>query len=210
MKETNEKIENNVVVLSGKVISKRFSHELNDQGFYVFNLEVTRLSEKTDIIPIMVSEKLENFEDIKEGMYIKVKGEYRSYDKHSENKNRLLLSVFVKEIEWIKEKNIEETDYNSISLIGYICKDVIYRKTPFRREIADILLAVNRPYGKSDYIPCITWGINAKWASAFAVGTKVEAYGRIQSREYKKRISDTESETRVAYEVSIKEIEKID
>lgn len=210
MKETNEKIENNVVVLSGKVISKKISHEVYGESFYLFDLEVSRLSGKTDIIPIMVSERLENFEDIKEGMYIKMKGEFRSYNKHDGSKNLLILSVFVRKIEWVQEENLEEEENNSITLIGYTCKNVIYRKTPRNRDVSDILLAVNRAYGKSDYIPCIAWGRNAIWSSALQVGTKVEILGRIQSREYEKRISDTESEKRVTYEVSIIRIEKID
>ena len=134
------------------------------------------------------------------GEYIMVHGQFRSYNRHEEQKNRLVLSVFVREISFMEEEP-DGTKTNSIWLDGYICKEPIYRKTPLGREIADLLLAVNRPYGKSDYIPCI-------YASGFEVGEHVQLLGRIQSREYVKRISDTETEKRVAYEVSVSKLEK--
>ena len=142
-----------------------------------------------------------------EGLYIMVHGQFRSYNRHEEQKNRLVLSVFVREISFMEEEP-DGTKTNSIWLDGYICKEPIYRKTPLGREIADLLLAVNRPYGKSDYIPCICWGRNARYASGFEVGEHVQLLGRIQSREYVKRISDTETEKRIAYEVSVSKLEK--
>ena len=136
-----------------------------------------------------------------------IRDRFRSYNRHEEQKNRLVLSVFVREISFMEEEP-DGTKTNSIWLDGYICKEPIYRKTPLGREIADLLLAVNRPYGKSDYIPCICWGRNARYASGFEVGEHVQLLGRIQSREYVKRISDTETEKRVAYEVSVSKLEK--
>ena len=135
-------------------------------------------------------------------------GQFRSYNQHGEKKNRLVLSVFVREIAFVEEE-WDGAKTNTILLDGYICKQPIYRKTPLGREIADLLLAVNRPYGKSDYIPCICWGRNARFASGFEVGEHVQVLGRIQSREYVKKLSETESEKRVAYEVSVSKLECI-
>ena len=143
------------------------------------------------------------------GEYIMVNGQFRSYNRHEEQKNRLILSVFVREVEFISEEP-DGAKTNSVLLDGYICKQPIYRKTPLGREIADLLLAVNRPYGKSDYIPCICWGRNARYASAFEVGEHVQVLGRIQSREYVKRLSETETEKRTAYEVSVSKLECMD
>ena len=136
----------------------------------------------------------------------KVSGQFRSYNRHEEQKNRLILSVFVREVSFVEDE-IEGAKTNSILLDGYICKAPIYRKTPLGREIADLLLAVNRPYGKSDYIPCICWGRNARYAAGFDVGTHIQVLGRIQSREYVKKLSETETEKRVAYEVSVSKLE---
>ena len=170
-------------------------------------VEVKRLSNSEDRIPLMISERLIDVTQDYTGEYIMVHGQFRSYNRHEEQKNRLVLSVFVREISFMEEEP-DGTKTNSIWLDGYICKEPIYRKTPLGREIADLLLAVNRPYGKSDYIPCICWGRNARYDSGFAVGEHVQLLGRIQSREYVKRISDTETEKRVAYEVSVSKLEK--
>ncbi len=139
-------------------------------------------------------------------MYIMVNGQFRSYNRHEERKNKLVLSVFAREIEFVDEIG-ESTKSNQIYLDGYICKEPVYRKTPLGREIADLLLAVNRPYGKSDYIPCICWGRNARFASNFEVGARCAVWGRIQSREYMKKLSDEQLEKRVAYEVSVSKLE---
>ena len=196
-------IENNQVTIMGKVATEfSFSHEVFGEGFYMVEVEVKRLSNSEDRIPLMISERL-----IDVTQYIMVHGQFRSYNRHEEQKNRLVLSVFVREISFMEEEP-DGTKTNSIWLDGYICKEPIYRKTPLGREIADLLLAVNRPYGKSDYIPCICWGRNARYASGFEVGEHVQLLGRIQSREYVKRISDTETEKRVAYEVSVSKLEK--
>lgn len=201
-------IENNQVTIMGKVATEfSFSHEVFGEGFYMVEVEVKRLSNSEDRIPLMISERLIDVTQDYTGEYIMVYGQFRSYNRHEEQKNRLVLSVFVREISFMEEEP-DGTKTNSIWLDGYICKEPIYRKTPLGREIADLLLAVNRPYGKSDYIPCICWGRNARYASGFEVGEHVQLLGRIQSREYVKRISDTETEKRVAYEVSVSKLEK--
>ena len=201
-------IENNQVTIMGKVATEfSFSHEVFGEGFYMVEVEVKRLSNSEDRIPLMISERLIDVTQDYTGEYIMVHGQFRSYNRHEEQKNRLVLSVFVREISFMEEEP-DGTKTNSIWLDGYICKEPIYRKTPLRREIADLLLAVNRPYGKSDYIPCICWGRNARYASGFEVGEHVQLLGRIQSREYVKRISDTETEKRIAYEVSVSKLEK--
>ena len=201
-------IENNQVTIMGKVATEfSFSHEVFGEGFYMVEVEVKRLSNSEDRIPLMISERLIDVTQDYTGEYIMVHGQFRSYNRHEEQKNRLVLSVFLREISFMEEEP-DGTKTNSIWLDGYICKEPIYRKTPLGREIADLLLAVNRPYGKSDYIPCICWGRNARYASGFEVGEHVQLLGRIQSREYVKRISDTETEKRVAYEVSVSKLEK--
>ena len=201
-------IENNQVTIMGKVATEfSFSHEVFGEGFYMVEVEVKRLSNSEDRIPLMISERLIDVTQDYTGEYIMVHGQFRSYNRHEEQKNRLVLSVFVREISFMEEEP-DGTKTNSIWLDGYICKEPIYRKTPLGREIADLLLAVTRPYGKSDYIPCICWGRNARYASGFEVGEHVQLLGRIQSREYVKRISDTETEKRVAYEVSVSKLEK--
>ena len=201
-------IENNQVTIMGKVATEfSFSHEVFGEGFYMVEVEVKRLSNSEDRIPLMISERLIDVTQNYTGEYIMVHGQFRSYNRHEEQKNRLVLSVFVREISFMEEEP-DGTKTNSIWLDGYICKEPIYRKTPLGREIADLLLAVNRPYGKSDYIPCICWGRNARYASGFEVGEHVQLLGRIQSREYVKRISDTETEKRIAYEVSVSKLEK--
>lgn len=203
-------IENNQVIIMGEVASKfEFSHEVFGEGFYMVDIKVKRLSSSDDIIPLMVSERLIDITKDFTGESIEAIGQFRSYNKHEDEKNRLVLSVFVREILFVDEE-LDGTKSNTIMLDGYICKAPIYRKTPLGREIADLLLAVNRPYGKSDYIPCICWGRNARFASSFQVGEHVQVLGRIQSREYVKRISELESEKRVAYEVSVGKLECVE
>ncbi len=164
------------------------------------------ISEQADIIPLMISERLIDVEGDYSGLTVEAIGQFRSYNRHEGTKNRLVLSVFVREVHFIEEFT-DYTKTNQIFLDGYICKAPIYRKTPLGREIADLLLAVNRPYGKSDYIPCIAWGRNARYASGFTVGTRVKVWGRVQSREYTKKLTETECEKRVAYEVSVSKLE---
>ena len=191
-------IENNQVTIMGEVASEFiFSHEVFGEGFYMVDVLVRRLSNSDDRIPLMISERLIDVTQDYRGEYIMVSGQFRSYNRHDEQKNRLVLSVFAREVSFIEEE-LDGAKTNSILLDGYICKLPVYRKTPLGREIADLLLAVNRPYGKSDYIPCICWGRNARFASAFEVGEHVQVLGRIQSREYVKKLSEFETEKRVA------------
>ena len=209
-KMTDKVIENNQVVVMGTIVSDfMYSHEIFGEGFYMVDIEVERLSDSSDVIPIMISERLINVEEDYKGYMISVAGQFRSYNRHEEKKNRLILSVFAREIEFINE--IEESSKsNQIYLDGFICKEPIYRKTPLGREIADLLIAVNRPYGKSDYIPCICWGRNARFANNFTVGSRCAIWGRIQSREYMKKISEEEAVKRIAYEVSVSKLELLD
>lgn len=204
---TDKVIENNQVTVMGEIVSDfSYSHEIFGEGFYMVDVKCKRLSESYDIIPVMVSERLIDVTDSYIGSLICVVGQFRSYNRHEEHKNRLVLSVFAREINFIEEME-ESSKTNQIFLDGYICKEPVYRKTPLGREIADLLLAVNRPYGKSDYIPCICWGRNARYASNFEVGERCLVWGRIQSREYMKKLSDEELEKRIAYEVSVSKLE---
>lgn len=172
----------------------------------MMDVNVKRLSNSEDKIPLMISERLIDVSQDYTGEFIMVSGQFRSYNRHDEQKNRLVLSVFVREVSFIEEE-LDGAKTNNIFLDGYICKLPVYRKTPLGREIADLLLAVNRPYGKSDYIPCICWGRNARFASTFEVGEHVQIMGRIQSREYIKKLTETETEKRIAYEVSVSKLE---
>ncbi len=212
-------LENNYLTLVGKVTGeKKFSHEIYGESFYVFNLEIPRLSGNSDIIPITVSERLIKEETLQEGKKLLVKGQFRSYNSYEEGKNRLILTVFAKDIIELEENENEEENEmvkkdiitNEVVLIGYICKKPIYRQTPFGREISDILLAVNRAYNKSDYIPCIAWGRNARFCQNLEVGVQVKIVGRVQSRTYEKKYEDGTVETRVAYEISVGSLEVIE
>lgn len=206
-------IENNRVNIIGEVISNfQFSHEVFGEGFYLVNVSVNRLSDMVDIIPLMVSERLVDVTQDYRGCKIEVAGQLRSYNRHEGLKNKLILSIFVRELRFLEEgENAEEQSRsNQIFLDGYVCKPPIYRKTPLGREIADILVAVNRPYGKSDYIPCIAWGRNARFASSIEVGGHLQIQGRVQSREYSKKISEEEVEKRIAYEVSVSKIDIVE
>ncbi len=204
----SEKVmENNRVTVIGTIVSDfTFSHAVFGEGFYLVDLSVSRLSEQADVIPLMVSERLMDVTRDYRGCTIEADGQFRSYNRHEGVKNRLVLSVFVREVQFLEEFT-DYTKTNQIFLDGYICKEPIYRKTPLGREIADLLVAVNRPYGKSDYIPCIAWGRNARFASGFSVGTRIQIWGRVQSWEYTKKLSETECEKRTAYEVSVSKLE---
>ena len=212
-------LENNYLTLVGKVTGeKKFSHEIYGESFYVFNLEIPRLSGNSDIIPITVSERLIKEDTLQEGKKLLVKGQFRSYNSYENEKNRLILTVFAKDIMEVEDVEEDEenemvkkdTITNEVILIGYICKKPIYRQTPFGREISDILLAVNRAYNKSDYIPCIAWGRNARFCQNLEVGSQVKIVGRVQSRMYEKKHEDGTVENRVAYEVSVGSLEVIE
>ena len=208
-------LENNQLVLVGKVTSeKRFSHEIYGEKFYIFDLKVPRLSGNADNIPITISERLLLEEDLEVGKNVIIEGQFRSYNSFENERNRLILTVFAKEIKFAENQEEEfvpskENTSNEVTLDGYICKKPIYRKTPFGREIADILLAVNRAYNKSDYIPCIAWGRNARFCENIPVGTEVRIVGRVQSRQYEKKYEDGTSEIKIAYEVSIASMEVV-
>ena len=198
-----EDMANNKVVLSGEVVTTPvFSHEVFGEGFYEFRMRVLRLSNQCDILPVTVSERLLAETPIGVGASITVVGQFRSYNKIAEQRSRLLLTVFARYIQPFDT----EINPNTIQLDGYICKQPMYRTTPFKREICDVLLAVNRAYNKSDYIPCIAWGRNARYVNTLAVGNRIQLQGRIQSRDYQKQLSETQHETRTAYEVSIARI----
>ena len=227
-------LENNYLTLVGKVASdKKFSHEIYGERFYSFDLCIPRLSGSADIIPVTASERLFTDEMLQDGTKLLIKGQFRSYNSYENERNKLILTVFAKDIEEVKEdeevvetENVEETenvdseearkeafkkDYitNEVVLIGYICKKPVYRQTPFGREIADLLLAVNRAYNKSDYIPSIAWGRNARFCQNLEVGTEVKIVGRVQSRNYEKKLEDGTVLKKVAYEVSIGSLEVV-
>jgi len=201
-------LQNNSVTLIGEVVSGfTFSHEVRGEAFYLVSLAVKRLSEQADIIPLTISERLIDVTADCMGRTLEVAGQFRSFNQQGENKKRLILSVFVRDVFFLEEEYTDYTKTNLIKLNGFLCKLPVYRETPLGREIADLLLAVNRPYGKSDYIPCIAWGRNAKYASGLFVGTRLEISGRIQSREYTKKLSETNIVTHTAYEVSVSNLE---
>lgn len=202
-------MENNKVMLLGKVAKEpEISHEVYGEKFYQFDLEVKRLSGSTDIIPIIFSERLLILESLKNGTVLKLNGQFRSYNSPEGGKSKLVLMVFAREI--ILTEASEEEDKNEIYLEGFVCKKPNYRQTPFGREISDLLVAVNRAYNKSDYIPCIAWGRNAKYCESFNVGEKIKVYGRVQSREYEKKMEDGTVLKKVAYEISVSKLEKAD
>lgn len=198
---------NNKVYVSGEIVSDGvFSHEIYGEGFYEFFVSVKRLSGQADVLPVTISERLIKGAELAKGSQISAVGQFRSYNKIEGGKSRLMLTVFVRELlDELPEKNP-----NNILLSGYICKPPIYRTTPFNREIADLLIAVNRAYNKSDYIPCIAWGRNARFVKNLCVGDRVAISGRIQSREYQKRFSDSDVKTMTAYEVSVSKLAAFD
>lgn len=200
-------IENNMVTISGTIVSNlEFSHEVYGEGFYYFMLEVPRLSDSFDKIPVTISERLVTKQKLDIGKVIEVEGQFRSYNSYNNEGNRLVLTVFAREINFLEdEKKIKNP--NQIFLNGFVCKKPIYRTTPFGREITDMLLAVNRPYNKSDYIPCISWGRNARYSEGLVIGDNVKVWGRIQSREYQKKFDSGETLTKIAFEVSVSKME---
>ncbi|MBO5344744.1 MAG: single-stranded DNA-binding protein [Clostridia bacterium] len=196
---------NNHVILKGKINKLPvYSHTVMGEGFFEMFVEVQRLSEETDILPVTISERL--IGDFELGDEIGICAQFRSYNKIEDGKSKLMLTIFVKEL--VDPNEISEI--NQIYLMGYICKEPVYRTTPFGREICDVLLAVNRAYNKSDYLPCIAWGRNARFVRDLGVGEKLEVQGRIQSRKYQKRIDENNSETRVAYEISLSSVMIVD
>lgn len=204
---TTDNILNNEVELTGTVETElKFNHEVYGEGFYSFVIRVMRLSDISDLINVTISERLLNDLSVSVGDSLTVKGQFRSYNNYTENGNKLMLTVFARDI----EPNPTEASFknpNNIFLNGFLCKKPVYRTTPFGREITDLLIAVNRAYNKSDYIPCIAWGRNARFAGNLEVGENIRIHGRIQSRDYQKKISETETVTKTAYEISISKME---
>ena len=206
-----ENMNNNEAIAIGRVSEEpKFSHRHFDEDFYVFELEVPRLSENFDTINIMISDKLISPDEIKIDDIYEVRGQFRSYNNYTGIGNKLMLVLFAKETVLRETEPEPDEKPNYLFLSGYICKEPVYRTTPFGREITDILVAVNRSYGKSDYIPCIAWGRNAKFTSKLSVGEHVEIWGRMQSREYHKKLDDGEIALKKAYEISISKINVID
>ena len=198
-------MKNNKVFISGEVASElKFSHEVYGENFFEFDIKVPRLSDSFDRIPVTISERIIGDNDIKIGSKICGNGQFRSYNKLVDGKSKLMLTVFIREI----VPYVETENPNYIEITGYVCKEPVFRTTPFKREISDVLLAVNRSYNKSDYLPCIAWGRNARFVKNFSVGDKVTVTGRIQSRDYQKKIND-ELITKTAYEVSLNKIELV-
>lgn len=199
--------ENNNAVVVGTMTSElQFSHEVYGEKFFFFKLSIPRLSDTADIIVITISERFFPQLDLTVGKHFMIKGQFRSYNNFSNVGNKLILTIFVKEIKEVDSVDTYQNP-NNIFLNGFICKPPVYRTTPFGREIADILLAVNRSYNKSDYIPCIAWGRNAKFAQCLEIGSKLKVWGRIQSREYQKKIDEEAVETKTAYEISVSKLE---
>lgn len=194
--------ENNSIQIGGRVAKEPvFSHEIFEEKFYKFYLETKRLSDSYDELPVIISERLININELKNGILLKIEGQFRSYNQLNNGRSKLVLSIFAKEINLCDDENI--ITLNDATFIGYICKNPIYRKTPLGREIADVLIAVNRSYKKSDYIPCILWGRNAKFCETLSVGSRVKLNGRIQSRKYEKKTENGDVIPMTAYEVSI-------
>lgn len=205
----NGRCESNMATISGVIVNKPvFGHEIYGEGFYYFDVKVKRLSDSFDVIPVTVSERLADFSEYEIGRYIVVEGQFRSYNTvRPEGSTKLMLTVFAREIKFFDNGEALDTDMNVVVLDGYICKRPVYRKTPFNREITDFLLAVNRSYNKSDYIPCISWGRNARFCGKRSVGENVRVTGRMQSRKYEKKLEDGSVLEKVAYEVSVSQIE---
>jgi len=201
-------ITSNKAYVEGKIASKpEFSHEMYGEGFYNFMVEVARLSDVVDLLPVTVSERIMDGIDMTIGNYITIEGQLRSYNKYADGGNRLILTIFARDL----KANTEKTkNPNQIYLDGFICKKPVYRTTPFGREITDMLIAVNRPYNKSDYIPAIAWGRNARFSEKLNIGDHIKVWGRIQSREYQKKLPEGEVLNKTAYEVSISKMEKVE
>lgn len=204
-------IENNKIELCGVIASvPELNHKTYGENFYGFRLSCSRKSTEKDMLPIIVSDRLVEIKDLQVGKKISVKGQVRTFNKHiSDDKRKLLIMVFARDVREIEEESESAPEFNNnVKLSGYICKSPVYRVTPKGREIADVLIAVNRAYGKADYIPCITWGRNARYTGNLDVGTRVDVEGRLQSREYTKKLDDGTEEIRTAYEISVSRIEE--
>ena len=205
-------MQSNYIKIVGSIFSNlEYSHEVFGEKFYEFFIEVPRLSETKDILPVIISERIINDINMDIGNHIVIEGQFRSYNRYEDDSNRLLLRIFVRDIYVPDETELEEMKRhpNEVFLNGYLCKETKFRTTPFGREITDMLIAVNRSYNKSDYIPCIAWGRNARYCENLEVGDHVKIWGRIQSRQYQKKHADDENQIKTAYEISITKLEHI-
>ncbi len=206
---TTDNILNNEVELTGTVETElKFNHEVYGEGFYSFVIRVMRLSDISDLINVTISERLLQDSALNKGDSVTVSGQFRSYNNYTDSGNKLMLTVFARDIE-LHPDDGKFKNPNNIYLNGFLCKKPVYRTTPFGREITDLLVAVNRAYNKSDYIPCIAWGRNARFAGGLDVGENIKIHGRIQSRDYQKKISETETITKTAYEISVSKMETV-
>jgi len=203
MNEINYALNNRVFVAGTVTDELVYSHELFGETFFETQICVPRLSEHKDLLPLTVSERLIEGGKLSVGARVAVNGQFRSYNKIVDDKSRLMLTIFARDITLTE---VQDANPNTADFIGYVCKPPIFRTTPFNREICDLLIAVNRAYNKSDYIPCIAWGRNARFAKAITVGRKIRISGRIQSREYTKKLSEEETEKKTAYEISVNQI----
>lgn len=200
--------ENNIIKVSGQIIDELVeSHKIYNEIFYKFHIKIKRLSENYDILPVTISERIIDKNLMTPDKFINIIGQIRSYNNYSSNdgKTKLILTIFARQINF----EIPDENPNQAFLNGYICKSPVYRKTPFGREITDILLAVNRSYNKSNYIPCIVWGRNAKLAAKLNIADNIKVQGRMQSREYQKKLTNGEILNKIAYELSVSKIELI-
>ena len=199
----NEEPNTNYAELSGLVDAEpQFSHETRGERFYSFPVRIRRLSGTADVIQVLVRQTTILTEDLHTGQPVHVFGQLRSYNNKSGVGPKLMLHVFAKEL---NTQPME--DRNDILLHGTICKQPNFRTTPMGREICDFMLAVNRKYGRSDYLPCIAWGQKARLLACLDVGTVLSLRGRIQSRQYIKVINDLPVE-KTAYEVSLIDFEE--
>ncbi|MCL1845817.1 MAG: single-stranded DNA-binding protein [Defluviitaleaceae bacterium] len=202
---------NNIIDIGGRICSEfSFSHEIYGEGFWRFDVEIGRLSGHNDVLPVTVSERIVERDKMHPGAAVRISGQIRSYNNYVEadRKNKLVLTVFARDVEILSD--VPQSQPNEVFLDGYLCKPAIYRTTPFGREISDLLVAVNRSYNKSDYIPCITWGRNARFAGKLEVGDHIRLWGRMQSRQYQKKLSEDNILEKTAYEVSVAKIELAD
>lgn len=196
------------VRLSGRVLNEPvFNHKTYGEAFYMIVLGIFRRSGYEDKIRLIVSEKILRGRSPRKSELLEVSGQIRTYNRETEGRSKLEVTVFVREMAYRKEAGFEYE--NSVSIEGFICKAPIRRTSPLGREICDLMIAVNRMYNKSDYIPCIAWGRNASYCESLNVGDKVYIEGRIQSREYRKYTEDGQQEIRTAYEVSAVKAELI-
>ena len=210
---SSRKWEHNQVIMSGTVLQPlTMSHSAYGEDFYGTVLSVARRSGLLDRIPILIPGRILGSDMHCLGQRIQSRGQYRSWTQHEQGRNHLILQVFVTELSFLGRSGPAACSRNDIYLDGYVCRDPIYRLTPRGREIAEMLLAVGRAYNKSDYLPCICWGTNARAAQSMKSGAHVRIWGRIQSRIYHKSLLPEDGGSRdyiekTAYEISVARME---